>query len=351
MVGSSSRLIARRRDSHCRLGQGLSVLLLTAFLVGLLVLPRPASAEESPLPKAGGPDWMLLVTPAFGYLNNTAHFSFKVPQKNGYQEQSASLTDGGWGGGLLMSGMYRWITATNVLFAFPEVNSSRVIGDMFFLSASIPTGILVEPYLGLGAMAVWTNKHAGDMHVTDEDELFGEPMIAHADIRSMAIDNQVVGFFPKLGVKVRVPIQHWYLAPWYSFLYEEVKTRARSEGGHVNVYKTDEGEMGTPQVSADIPPFDTHSDKTYKSHLVGMNFRFDFNYFLQVHGSLYYNLNHDLFTLRTVTSVLFSPWVGLAAYLEYTQKITVTNTYFLVGPTFFFTPKPFKDRIRRKLNL
>lgn len=250
----------------------------------------------------------------------------------------------------MLSGLYRWFSVTNVLFAFPEVNSSRVIGDMFFLSASIPTGVFVEPYLGMGAMAVWTNKKAGDMHVTDRDELFEEPMIAHADIKELSIDNKVLGVFPKIGAKFHVPIQHWYIAPWYSYLYEDVRTRARSDGGHVDVYRIHEELTGTPEISADIPPFDTDSSKKYRSHLAGMNFRLDFNYFIQLHGSMYYNFSHELFTLRTITSVLFSPWVGLAAYVEYTQKITVTNTYFLVGPTFFFTPKPFKDKIRRKLN-
>jgi hypothetical protein len=238
---------------------------------------------------------------------------------------------------------------TNVLFAFPEVNSSRVIGDMFFMSASIPTRTFIEPYLGMGLMFVQTKKSPGDMHVTDRDELFDEPMIAHADIHNIAINNKVIGLFPKVGAKFRIPIQHWYVAPWYSYLYEDVRTRARSDGGHVDIYAVDKDLTGTPEISVDIPSFNTLSKKEYHSHLVGMNFLIDFNYFLQLHGSLYYNLNHELFTLRTIASVLFSPWVGLAAYLEYTQKITVTNTYFLVGPTFFFTPKPFKDKIRQKL--
>jgi len=98
----------------------------------------------------------------------------------------------------------------------------------------------------------------------------------------------------------------------------------------------------------DVPAFDKDNPKLYVSNLVGTDFFLDFHYFLQLRGKVYYNLNHDLWTVRLIGSLLFNEWLGLSAYFEYTEKITVTNTYLMVGPAIVLAPEAFVEGLRAR---
>jgi hypothetical protein len=165
----------------------------------------------------------------------------------------------------------------------------------------------------------------------------------------ISVTNKVVAPFPKVGVKFALPLQHWYVQPFYSLMYENVRTHARSGGGDVTLREVDPGTHelveGGLESTIDIRAFDTKSTQEYYSHLVGLDFLLDFHYFLQLRGKLYYNTNHDLWTLRLIGSVMFSAHMGIAAYFEYTEKITVTNMYFLVGPAILFSPEGFMEKM------
>jgi hypothetical protein len=327
------------------------------ILLILLLTPQAhaqATPAAAPKPAVEGPDWMLVVTPMAGWLRNTARFPVPTGSRvvDGESEltyETYQFTDDGWGGGATLMGFYKYVSLTSIFFGFPEVNQSHVLGNVTYLGGMIPTGIFVEPYVGMGLALVATDIRFFDFRDTKYDVYGGLTMRGDAHMPFIHVENEVVAPFPKVGLKFALPIQHWYLQPFYSFMYENVRTRARSGGGDVTLRQVDEEtheivEGGAEDV-IEVRAFDERSEKDYYSHLVGMDFLFDFHYFLQLRGKVYYNTNHDLWTLRLIGSVMFSAHMGIAAYFEYTEKITVTNTYFLIGPAILFSPPGFMEEM------
>jgi len=294
---------------------------------------------------------MLVVTPMAGWLRNTARF----PVPTGTDENDEltyttyEFTDDGWGGGATLMGYYKYVSLTSVFFGFPEVNQSHVLGNVTYLGGMIPTGTFVEPYLGMGLALVATDVRFFDFRDTQYRESSGMTLRGDAHMPFIHVNNDIIAPFPKVGVKFALPIQHWYVQPFYSFMYENVETHARSGGGDVVLYEVDptthELVDENPEQIFPVRAFDTRSTKEYYSHLVGADFLIDFHYFLQLRGKVYYNTNHDLWTVRLIGSVMFSAHMGIAAYFEYTEKITVTNTYFLIGPAVLFSPPGFMEEM------
>ena len=335
------------------LGPGFPILPLLPLLP-ILLLPNQAPAD--PKPAIEGPDWMLVVTPMAGFLRNTARFP--VPTGSADQDgdgeteltyDTYEFTDNGWGGGATLMGYYRYVSLTSVFFGFPEVNQSHVLGNVTYLGGMIPTGTFVEPYVGLGLALVATDIRFFDFRDVRYDDYGGMAMRGDAHMPFIHVENEVVAPFPKVGIKFALPIQHWYVQPFYSFMYENVRTRARSGGGDVTLRQVDpethEPVVGGAEDVIRVRAFDESSEKEYYSHLVGLDFLLDFHYFLQLRGKLYYNANHDLWTVRLIASAMFSAHMGIAAYFEYSEKITVTNTYVLLGPAILFSPPGFMEEM------
>lgn len=324
-----------------------SLATLILFVAQAAVTTGPCRAEEK------GPDWLIVLTPTGGWLNNETTFRFKVPQGASgeieYEEHDATLADDGWGGGFTMMGFYKWVALTNVFFVFPNVNQSALTGNITYLSLTIPTPWIVEPYLGTGFVVVSTDTDYESFKYTLRQDYSGRDAVGYADFTAISVDNRVIAPFPKIGLKLKIPVQHWYVTPFYSYMYEFVTTHARSPGGDVQVYFEGDREAGRdPQLEVEVPSFDTVLNKQYGSHLVGADFFVDFHYFLQMRGKVYYNTNYDLWTVRLIGSMMINKWFGLSAYFEYSQKITVTNTYFLVGPAFVISPPGYFDEMMKK---
>lgn len=320
-----------------------------------LVPSESAPPESDPIDLSKGPEWLFLATPTGGWIHNEARIRFKVPgpkQPDGsysYQEHTATLRDGGLGGGLTLLAVYDKLAWTNVLFWFPDVNQSSIVGVVSDLSFHLPASERLELYLGMGFVAVKTDTDYEPFKYELHQDLYGKPAIGYADFERISVDNLVAAPFPKIGVRFNIPVQHWYVTPFYSFMYEDVHTEARSPGGDVEVYYEGERALGRdPQLEVDVPDFDTVLDKVYKSHLVGANLFIDFHYFLQLRTKVYYNASHDKWTVRSIGSMLLNRHFGITAYFEYSQKTTVTNTYFLVGPAFLFSPSEFFDALDKR---
>jgi len=47
---------------------------------------------------------------------------------------------------------------------------------------------------------------------------------------------------------------------------------------------------------------------------------------------------------------LFNEHFGLSSYFEYTEKITVTNAYLLIGPAVVFGDSGFFDELKKRRN-
>jgi hypothetical protein len=191
-----------------------------------------------------------------------------------------------------------------------------------------------------------------DFRDTRYEVMGGVTWRGDANMPFIHVKNDVVAPFPKVGLKFALPIQHWYLQPFYSFMYENLRTRAKTARGVVELREVDaqthELVDGGMETFIEVRAFDERSEKEYTSHLVGADFLVDFHYFLQLRGKVYYNTNHDLWTVRFIGSVMFNAHMGIAAYFEYTEKITVTNMYFLVGPAILFSPSGFMEEMMER---
>lgn len=311
---------------------------------------RAASSDQA----TAGPPWLVIAAPTAGWLKNELTFPLPVGREaNGdFRYDDYDLIDDGWGGGLTLTGFFKQLSLTNVFFYFPAVNHATVLGNITFLSWTYPTNTFVKPYLGLGALLVDIDADISDFHDTRIEDLGSLTLIGYASMESIAVDVRVLSAFPKVGLRFNLPIQHWYLQPFYSYMYENVRVQARSSGGAVELYEYD---PATQQPTSNQPtdvivinPFDTDKDKTYHSHRVGLDFLLDFHYFAQLRGGMSYSVNHDLWTVRLIGTLLLNQYVGITASFEYSEKITLTNTYVLVGPAFVFSPPGYFDSIMPK---
>ncbi len=335
-------------------------LLISLLFAGLLlVIPISTSAQtpepQTPVKKSLAPDWLLVASPTVGWLQNTT--TFPVPtgtDTNGdLSFDDYTMKDAGWGGGLTLTGFYKRLFLTNVSFIFPEINQARLLGNLTYLSTTIPTDTFVEPYLGFGILAVKTDAEFKDFNDTRLDDLGGITLKGFAHMDWISVDNSVLAAYPKLGLRLHIPIQHWHIQPFYSYMVENIETHARSGGGEVELWDYDEstGEItgSAPVDIVEVRAFDKTTIKDYRSHMMGLSFFLDFHYFMQLKGTVVHNNTHDLWTVRMIGSMMLTKHIGLTAYFEHSQKITVTNTFFLIGPAFVFTPEGFfEDMMARR---
>lgn len=320
-------------------------------------------------PKITAPDWMIMLSPSAGFINNKVKVKFRIPRQNGYEDSRLTMEDNGWGPGLVAVGMYKRLVLVNVLYLFPKVNHSLVIGGMSQLSATIPTPIFVKPYLAAGLFYQVSKTHMEnfvdslDSHMSNGTLTTGYGYFDELNVRC-----RILNPFPEIGARFMLPIQHWYITPYYSAWFDFVKSRTRApNGGEVYIYNRGHEQPETkptwdddwsdaqkeqamldndwPMEPIMVKPFDKPSDKLNISHLVGAWINIDFNYFLQLQANLYYNLTHKLFSARLIGTVQFSKYVGLSAYFEYQNLEMVDNIYFFIGPSFVFFPPGWIDNV------
>jgi hypothetical protein len=297
----------------------------------------PAPSREAPAADPTPPTrrqrrprrpWHLVLTPMAGVLRNTIRFEYEVPTgPDEVTPRSKELEDTGAGTALSAVFVYRRLALTNVFFVVPRVNSSLVIGNVFFATWSHPLHRVVELFTGVG-MAI----HGVRTHLVNfEDTVTKEGVSATAHFDSFRVKNDVFAPFPKIGLRFNLPVQHWYVAPWVSYLFEGLRLEVSSPGG--SVYIPDP--VNETKI---IPPIFSQKWKYYHSALVGADLFLDFHYALQLRVKFYYNATFQKVNLRVIGSAILSRRVplGLTFYLEYSQGIIHDNLYGFIGPSYMF---------------
>lgn len=327
------------------------------FLVALSTVSATVRAEETaaemapPTDDTGSPppipplDWMYTLTPVFGYLDNTTTINAKIPTRTGDKVREISLTGEGWGTGLMAVGFYKWLTAMNVFYYFPDVNSSIMWGNISLLQATYPTDFFLKPFVGMGIAYIGTDSDLYNYRYSVDDQLEdGTPTVGHAYFGHFACDTSNVMLIPEIGVKIKIPIQDWNIRPFYQFEYEHLLARARTGDGVVEVYRQADGSH-----LYQIPlNFDKENLTEYYSHVVGAGFSIDYHHFLSMQGRVYYNISHDLLSAQVIGSLMFSRYFGIAAYFEYQDMIVVDNIYFMLGLSFLGLPTDFWNAVEAR---
>jgi len=276
----------------------------------------------------GGKTWFLILSPIVGGLRNTINFRYDVPTgKDETTPREKSLTDTGWGLGLTTVLVWKQLAVTNVIFDIPSVNSSNVFGNVLTAHYSWPVHPIFEPAFSLGL--VYNRVAAG--FVNFEDTVTKEGVSATAHFDHFYVNNDIFTVVPKAGIKVRIPIQHWYIKPFVGYMGEWVLVDVHTPGGSVyipapiNSYK-------------EIPAISSKKTLDYHSLLLGSELFLDFHYALQLRTLFYYNLSYDTFNLRMIASAFFSRKVplGLTTYFEWSRGISHDNLYLFAGPAWMF---------------
>ncbi|MBW2734751.1 MAG: hypothetical protein JRH20_20380 [Deltaproteobacteria bacterium] len=303
----------------------------TAFaLATLLSYSGVASPKSSGVPpeKKRAPSWHVVVTPAAGFFKNILRFSYEMP--TGPDERTPvtkELTDTGWGAAVMVGLMGKRFAITNVTFLVPDVNECRVLGNVLYASYRHPVTEHIDIFGGLGMVY---NNIVG-VYENFEDSVTKNGVTATAHFDEFHITNNVFAPFPRVGVRFKLPIQHWYIAPWASYMLEAFRLDIYSPGGRVNI----------PEPINDtkiIPEIRSEKWKFYHSPLVGLDLFLDFHYALQLRVRAHYDLNHDKLNIRVMGAAFFSRRVpiGIAAYFTYAEGIVHDNIYAFVGPSYLF---------------
>jgi hypothetical protein len=283
------------------------------------VLSDPILTPDSP---------RLILTPMAGFLHNTLRFQYNVPTgPNETTARTRALVDQGWGGALVSVFVYRKLVITNIFFTIPEVNSSLVIGDVLSAHYAISLGrrFALVPGVGMTYHAIKTDLRNFSDTVTKQG------VTATARFDEFHVRNHVFAPYPKLGLRISLPIQHWTITPNFSYLYEALKLTVSSPGGRVYI---------PPPIDEEktIPPIEADEWKHYHSFRMGLDLFFDFHYALQLRVKMHYDVNHELFSLRAIGSAFFSRRLplGMCVYFEYSQGIIHDNIYAFFGPSYLF---------------
>jgi len=194
--------------------------------------------EEDEGPKITAPDWMIMLSPSVGFINNKVSVKFTVPRQTGDQDIRVTMEDNGWGPGLVAVGMYKWMVLVNVVYLFPKVNHSLVIGGISQLSATIPTPVFVKPYIAAGLFYQVSKTHMVDYVDNMDSEMSnGTLTTGYGYFDELNVRCRILNPFPEIGAKFMLPIQHWYITPYYSAWFDFVKSRTKApNGGEVYIY-------------------------------------------------------------------------------------------------------------------
>ncbi|MCU0661169.1 MAG: hypothetical protein MUC50_02465 [Myxococcota bacterium] len=311
--------------------------------------PSAQSAEKVALPAIPPLHWMFLVTPIGGYLKNTTTFNAKVPSRSGEDVvRSITMSGKGWGTGLLLVGFYKWISATNVFYIFPNVNRSLMWGNIFMLQYTAPLDFFIAPTVGMGLAVIGTDSDLYNFRYAADDVYQETPTIGRAYFGHFMVNTLNLEPLPEIGAKIRIPIQDWYVRPFYQFLYENLSAHVRTPSFTVNVYQKEDGQH-LFQIN-DEKGFEGEQVTEYYSNVVGMSYGIDYNHFLCLQGSVTYNITHNLLSTRATGSLMFSRFMGVSAYFEYQDMIMVDNIFGMLGLTFIGLPSDFWNAVdaRRK---
>ncbi|MCK6382492.1 MAG: hypothetical protein L6Q54_14745 [Leptospiraceae bacterium] len=301
---------------------------------------------------------LIMATPVYGGLISGIEFPYRFPyfQNGNFTSKDFQLLRGekdlhgsGNGGGVelgIVKGNWSYVTvnfqfentpyetvgsATNHI----EKTRSSFVGTLNYLQYSWENKSQFVPTFGIGFFNGFVNTTVKDFVAFDPSQ---KSVIYSSYVNA---SSHVVNPFPKLGMKIKIPVQHWYVAPFYSYFYEEVTANVSYGTGKVlspdpalfNPFTFAET-IGNSSNNSLLYPGEARSLKKYYQNVVGANIFLDFHYFIQLRANIYRNLTRNLWTARVFLTFFFHKNIGISAYYEYAERITGHYNYWLIGPTF-----------------
>lgn len=306
--------------------------------------PTDNPPAREPLPPL---NWLLVINPLVGWLHNSTSPTVKSKSAGGEETTRQVTFEGsGWGAGLVITGFYRFkhitLQAANISYLFPDVNSSIMWGNITQVINSFNLPTFIDPYIGFTFAYVGTkselSKYVFSVTDTRSD---GTPTVGYAYFPHFTVKTENYQYAPRVGLTFKIPIQNWRVRPYYEYAYEDLYAHAKTVGSKVNVFERESG-YRTDDIDLDI---NDGQPTIVTSHVIGISFGIDYHSFLQLYGNVNYNLTHNLISARFMGTILLPRHWGFTVTYEHQEMCMTTNDFVMFGPTFFFMPPKFMDRI------
>lgn len=291
--------------------------------------------------------WLVVLNPLAGWLHNSTSPTIRSKTAGGEDTtRQVTFTGSGWGAGLVLTGFYRFdavtLQAVNISYLFPNVNSSAMWGNITQVLNSFNLPTFFDPYIGFSFAYIGTRseleKYVYSVTDTRSD---GTQTVGYAYFPKFNVNTRNYQYAPRVGVTFKLPIHNWRIRPYYEFLYEDLYAYAKTKGSKVQVFSRENG-YRTDDIDLE---FAGSTTTIYKSHVVGVSLGIDYHNFLQLYGNVYYNITHNLISARFMGTILVPRHWGLTITYEHQEMCMVKNEFVMFGPTFFFMPPKFMDRI------
>lgn len=282
--------------------------------------------KDATLQTAETKPWLVAITPMGGFITNWFDFEYTVELPDlGEISHIKSFKDNHWGVGLSGLFVYHRFSLQSTTFYIHQINQSKVVGEMLNLSFAIPVIDAAQIVLGLDTQYY----HLNTFFTTFEDSLEKFDVWIDGTYSDLKATHHLVYFFPKLGIQLRLPIQHWTLTPMFGCAYEYTFRRIQSGTGAATY---------TPAV--DLP--ETLPKLNIKEHsdvypaFIGLEAAMDYNQQFRLVTKFYYYAIINKIDIQVQGTVFFHPHVGWMVFFNYAQGITTDNLYVFSGPIIVF---------------
>ena len=351
-------------------------LILMLFSCGVLVAnetdldntevsPR-VHKDKKPHPYANPYDfdkWLFTVTGFSGTVKSDFNLKYRLPyiKKNTNNQNDLYLLRGekplpgvGYGGGFQFGGFYKNWSFTMVGFDFPnsihkdktaiyntvEKTGARITGALVFSRYTWRSKKkFYEPFVGLG----YFSGLGPHMSASIDNFISYAPEInRYMYYTNQKVDVHVTNPFPQVGIKLKLPIQHWHIAPFYAYGFEKVQTRVDVLPG--SSFLAENPLQGPTRLGAHLLnesldfqlPFRFANLAKKYHHRPGLSFYMDFRRFVSLRLFVFRNTTHHRWVVNGIFNLMFTPNIGITAFGEYGERELATIRYWMIGPTIVF---------------
>lgn len=307
--------------------------------------------------------WLFTITGFSGTVKSDFNLKYRLPylKQNTSGQQDLYLLQGnkplpgvGNGGGFQFGGFYKNWSFTSVGFDFPnsihkdktdiyntvQKTRARITGALVFSRYTWKNKKkLFEPFVGLGYFSGLGPHMSANI---DHFISYAPEINRYMYYSNQQVDVNVTNPFPKAGIKIKLPIQHWHIAPFYAYGFETVQTDVTVQPGSTFYAENPLEAPGrfinhiqNESLDFQLPFHFSNTSKKYH-HRPGMSLYMDFRRFVSLRLFVFRNTNYNRWVVNGIFNLMFTPHIGITAFGEYGERELATIRYWMIGPTIVF---------------
>ena len=305
--------------------------------------------------------WLFTTTAYSGDVKSEIALPYSTPYVDPARPENITLISGektqkgsGPGGGFELSGLrgpwffnvygYRF-RARNTdgaeLYNATQTSRTTISAQTYYVSYSWRSeSRIVEPFVGAGYFeGLGPHLETNIRGWTTYSPEINRYLYYYNQNVSVRVSNP----YPQVGLRFKLPIQNWYIAPFYSYSFESATTRVASLPGNVvaagspleapgNIYDHVLSRAGLDTLQA----FNVKIREKHWNQSPGVELYMDFRRFISLRIIAYRNVTHGRWLARGVFNFMFHPNVGITIAGVYNERYLSTLRYAMAGPTVVF---------------